>query len=262
MIRCGHCGGQHATVAAVRACSAPAATAAPAAEGFATGLFGAGLFDAGLLDAGPPDARAIGPLDQQASAWAWPVLAGPEALGRNVVVGPGQAAPEPWSVAERLVIDNRTELATVLDVLRDRAHRRVRSVLELHLDLEGALDAVEERPPYSLGPGFSFDLEVLHHLVWSNSVDARDPTRPVWPWRDAALTLGATPATEADVTLLDGRPAWVDGGPVRFVDLVDGHPVVHRVSVEHGVTHPVRVQRAPTGAGGRPSFGGHPPQRR
>ena len=118
-------------------------------------------------------------------------------------------------------------------------------MLELHLDLEGAPDAVEGRPPYSLGPGFSFDLEVLHHLVWSNSIDARDPDRPVWPWREAALRLGATPSTVADVTLPDGRPAWVDGGPVRFFDVADGHPVVHRVSVEHGALIPFGSNQAP-----------------
>ena len=162
-----------------------------------------------------------------------------------MVVGPGQPAPDPWSGAERLVIDDRTELATILHVLRERAHRRVRSVLELHLDLDGALDAVEERPPYSLGPGFSFDLEALHHLVWSNSIDARDPDRPVWPWQEEALTLGATPATDADVTLPDGRPAWVDGGPVLFVEQVDGHPVVHRVSIEHGALIPFGSNEAP-----------------
>ena len=151
MIRCGHCGGQHATVAAVRACSAPGAAAAPPAEPLTADLFGAA----------PVDARPIGRAEQERGPWSWPVLAGPEVLGRNVVVGPGQAAPDPWSAAERLVIDYRTELATILDVLRERAHRRVRSVLELHLDLDGALDAVEERPPYSLGPGFSFDLEEI-----------------------------------------------------------------------------------------------------
>ena len=235
MIRCGHCGGQHATVAAVRACSAPGAAAAAPTEPLAADLFGSA----------PTDARPTAPPEREMGAWSWPVLAGPEVLGRNVVVGPGQVAPDPWSGAERLVLDDRTELATILDVLRERAHRRARTVLELHLDLDGALDAVEERPPYSLGPGFSFDLEALHHLVWSNSIDARDPARPVWPWRDAALTLGATPAAEADVTLPDGRPAWVDGGPIRFVDQVHGHPVVHRVSIEHGALVPFGSNDAP-----------------
>ena len=255
MIRCGHCGGQHATVAAVRACSAPGGDRGPCRRGPRGRPVRRWAFDAG-----PPDARPIGPPDRQTGAWSWPVLAGPEALGRNVVVGPGQAAPEPWSGADRLVIDDRTELATILDVLRERAHRRVRSVLELHLDLDGALDAVEERPPYSLGPGFSFDLEVLHHLVWSNSVDARDPARPVWPWRDAALTLGATPATEADVTLpTGGRPGstagrcgsstWSTGTPSCTASASStGH------SPRSGPTRPLRswrptrLRRSPTSA--------------
>ena len=34
-----------------------------------------------------------------------------------------------------------------------------------------------EAAPYELGPTFAFDLEELHHLVWSNSVDHRDPDR-------------------------------------------------------------------------------------
>ncbi len=94
-----------------------------------------------------------------------------------------------------------------------------------------------EAAPYELGPTFLFELEELHHLVWSNSIDGRDPDRPVWIGLDRAVAAGARPVAPGgagDVVLPDGTVAWLDGGPVRHVDPVDGVPVVHMVAVEHG----------------------------
>src|SRR4029079_12816499 len=36
-----------------------------------------------------------------------------------------------------------------------------------------------------------------------------------------------------DVVLPDGTPVWIDGGPVRPPDPIDGIAVVHRVAIEH-----------------------------
>ena len=38
----------------------------------------------------------------------WARLAGPLALGRNLVITPGQAVPEPWALAPRLVVEHDT----------------------------------------------------------------------------------------------------------------------------------------------------------
>ncbi len=73
------------------------------------------------------------------------------------------------------------------------------------------------------------------HLVRSNGVDARDPERPTWIGLDAAIHAGARPAGPgADVELPDGRLAWIDGGPIRHSDPIDGVPVLHTVAIEHG----------------------------
>ncbi len=94
-----------------------------------------------------------------------------------------------------------------------------------------------EAAPYELGPTFQFELEELHHLVWANSVDARISDRPVWIGLDRAVAAGARavePGGVGDVVLADGTVAWLDGGPVRHVDPIDGVPVVSAVAVEHG----------------------------
>ncbi len=42
------------------------------------------------------------------------------------------------------------------------------------------------------------------------------------------------PDEPGDVRLADGTAVWLDAGPLRFVDPIDGVPVVHVVNVEHG----------------------------
>ena len=38
--------------------------------------------------------------------------------------------------------------------------------------------SADDRDPYEVGVGHRFLLDELWHLVWSNSVDARDPDSP------------------------------------------------------------------------------------
>ncbi len=167
--------------------------------------------------------------------------AGPDRLGRHLVIESGGAIPAPWTAADRLVIDDAVLAAPgrALDLLRAAHHAGTRVVIELSSSFEREPMLMTEAAPYELGPTFLFDLEELHHLVWTNSVDARDPDRPVWIGLDRAVAAGAgavEPGGTGDVVLPDGTVAWLDGGPVRHIGALDGVPVIHAVVVEHGAT--------------------------
>jgi DNA helicase-2/ATP-dependent DNA helicase PcrA len=168
-------------------------------------------------------------------------FAGPDALGRNLVLRPGQAAPAPWTDVERLPVGG--DGATPLPVLFDRWHRRQRTVFEVpesaeHLDAQAIG-----------GPAWSHDAtrlvepDLVHHLVWRNSVDGRVPDSPCWAWAEAAIAAGAAPSTRADVALRDGTPAWCDGGPLSLVD-AGGVPVLHRIALERGELVPLGSNRS------------------
>jgi DNA helicase-2/ATP-dependent DNA helicase PcrA len=166
--------------------------------------------------------------------------AGPNALGRHLIIEPGGAVPPPWIEAERLVVDEATlvEPDHALSTLRRAHHARERLVIELATPFERAPQLMTDAAPEQLGPTFSFDREELHHLVWSNSVDGRDPARPTWIALDAAIAAGATAGVSADVVLPDGTPAWIDSGPIRHTDPIEGVPVIHAVAIEHGSLRP------------------------
>jgi DNA helicase-2/ATP-dependent DNA helicase PcrA len=156
-----------------------------------------------------------------------------------VVIDAGATPSAPWTTCERLVIDAGTLAAPgrALDRLRRAHHESTRLVIELATPFDREPMLMTEAAPYELGPTFQFELEELHHLVWTNTVDARDPTRPVWLGLDRAIAAGARPVAPGgagDVVLPDGTTAWIDGGPVRHVDPIDGVPVVSAVAVEHG----------------------------
>jgi DNA helicase-2/ATP-dependent DNA helicase PcrA len=163
---------------------------------------------------------------------------GPHPLGRNVVVGEGQDAPDDWTTCERIRIDTASvgDPLTTVERLRAAAVDRRGVVVELADDTVSA--AVERRPAHELGARFAFDGDELNHLVWSNSVDVRDPAVPRWWLVDRAVALGAALGGDGDVVLTDGSAAWLDGGPVRFTEPIDGVPVLPSVSVEHGSLTP------------------------
>jgi DNA helicase-2/ATP-dependent DNA helicase PcrA len=155
--------------------------------------------------------------------------------------------PEPWAEAQRLVVDAATlaDPSHALTFLRAAHHARERLVIELAAPFEREPMLMTEAAPYELGPTFAFDLEELHHLVWANSVDHRDPDRPTWIALDAAIAAGAMPAGgRGDVEMPDGVAAWLDGGPVRHSDPIDDVPVVHAVAVEHGSLRPPGANRS------------------
>ena len=171
---------------------------------------------------------------------------GPHLLGRNVVVALGSEPPSDWDGCERIRIDSGAvgEPLPAVERLRAAAFERRGVVIELIDDT--APPAVERRPAHELGPRFAFDGDELHHLVWSNSVDGRDPHELKWWLVDRAVALGAAFGGAADVVLPDGTAVWLDGGPARFTDPVDGCPVLHGVAVEHGsLAPPCPTHRAP-----------------
>ena len=252
-ISCGHCGGTHDSVAAVRACStsAPPTPAAPGSElpwSEPAREPGAGAGPVGHTDAAGP-LGATGGFAPVAVA-AVPTtaadlgrLAGPDALGRALLVAPGAAAPAPWDTAERVSVDASC-LATpepVVDALRRAWVERRRVVVEWSIDLPGPERWVDDTVPWAVDATRTDPHEALAHLARTNAVDVRQPDRPRWAWLDAAVAAGATAGGPADVVLPDGRPAWIDGGPLtRFPsEAVDGVAVVPRVNVERGRLTPL-----------------------
>jgi DNA helicase II / ATP-dependent DNA helicase PcrA len=242
-IACAYCNGEHDTPAEVRQCwndagqaeidldDSPLPEPQRAVERTAP--------TEGSSSVRPPGRRAsVEPVEpvERGVAVAGP---GPDELGRNLVVDAGGVAGDPWSSAPRLLIDAAVLDAPddALDRLRTAHHSATRLVIELATSFDREPMLKTDAAPYELGPTFRFDREELHHLVWVNSVDARNPDRPVWIGLDRAVAAGATavdPGGIGDVVLPDGVRVWLDGGPVRHVDPIDGVAVLHAVAVEHG----------------------------
>ncbi len=141
---------------------------------------------------------------------------GPDLLGRNAVVAAGAPAPSGFDGARRLVIDEQVlgEPAPAAAVLRSRWLRRARTVIELAVDNDRARQPeTTDLPPYRLPRDHAFHREHLHFLTWANSYDLRTGEPRWWHGVLATRRTDATASEVADITLPDGRPAWVDGGP-------------------------------------------------
>ena len=169
--------------------------------------------------------------------------AGPDALGRHAVIVTGGEVPESWSTAEHVHYDaaSRAEPSALIERLRTAASARERLVVELDPDVSAKVSAgripmlMTRAEPFSVGADFEFAGDELHHLLWSNSIDLR--TRPTWDALDIAVAAGLEPTalgSPGDVSLPDGTTVWLDGGPIGYQAPIDGVPVVHVVSVEHG----------------------------
>ncbi|MBS3941028.1 MAG: ATP-dependent helicase [Actinobacteria bacterium] len=167
---------------------------------------------------------------------------GPDALGRGVVVAAGAPTPHGFDGVRRFVVDDAVAAApaALAAVLHHRWLGRRRFVLELAAD-NGVLRAPEttDLAPYELSPDFAFHRERLHFLTWANTYDLRDG-HPIW-WHGelAQRRAGAGPSTVADVTLQDGRDAWVDGGPRGPVAALGPAVLLHRESVGLGRATPL-----------------------
>jgi DNA helicase-2/ATP-dependent DNA helicase PcrA len=162
----------------------------------------------------------------------------PPALGRSVVVAAGGTVPDPWRRCPRFTVEAATlEDASRLSSLVDRLHRAWvgRDPVVVELAVDAAAVRKPERTsmdPWRLRRGFLFDRERLHHLTWANSYDARTGDI-IWWWGRKAEALGFAADGVADIRLVDGRPAWVDGGP-RGPVLGPDDVVVHAESVTLG----------------------------
>ncbi|WP_166657575.1 ATP-dependent DNA helicase UvrD2 [Ilumatobacter fluminis] len=181
-----------------------------------------------------PAGRPVAPATRAQASVA--LRRGPHALGRNVVVEAGAVAPPEWFDATRITIDESVlaSPAEMLDQVRTAAASATGVVFELAAAFDDPPAQVDTRPAYEVGVEHEFLLDELHHLVWSNAVDARDDEHPRWLLVDQALAAGASAGGDADVTAADGRPLWLDGGPTRHHASIDGVDVVGRVAIEHG----------------------------
>jgi DNA helicase-2/ATP-dependent DNA helicase PcrA len=161
---------------------------------------------------------------------------GPSTLGRNVVVAADADEPAEWVGSPRVVIDRAvlSDPGPTAALLRAAADAATSVVIELAVEFDDEPGSSEARPAYEVGADHDFPIDALHHLVWANSVDARHPDSARWWLVDRALDIGAVVGGDADIVLPDGTPAWLDGGPIRHVEPVDGTPVIHAVTVEHG----------------------------
>lgn len=231
VITCVYCGGAHERPADVKQCwadrqspeTSPGARTAPQQPAGPTG---------GDADLRPVPSARVRPASRSVVA----VRRGPVALGRNVVIAPGGAIPDDWSAVERIVVDGDVlaDPADTVTVLRDASIAGRSQVIELVVPFDDPPEQVDDRPAYAVGVEHRFLLDELHHLVWSNALDVRDVDRPRWWAVDAAIAEGATVAGAGDVVLDDGTEVWLDAGPIRFHDPVDGVPVIHAVAVEAG----------------------------
>ena len=61
--------------------------------------------------------------------------------------------------------------------------------------------------------------------------------------RRARRPPGPPTTSTGDVVLPDGRRAWLDGGPIRHLDPIDGVAVLHAVQLEHRSARHARAER-------------------
>ena len=149
-------------------------------------------------------------------------------LGRSVVVAPGQPPPAAWQHCERASGD--------LDELEAAWRDRIPLIIEAPGG-PATKDEVERRPVWSLSPDFAFPGERRFHATFANAVDARSGTL-CWPLAASAAALGATLGGPADIVLSDGRPAYLDGGPLCWQPPLNGAAIVPRLTVQAGSLEP------------------------
>ncbi len=274
-IRCSNCGGTHARAVEVRRCFIDrpnnAAAAWPAVsvevdadrpadlerdaeldryaelEGgdLAEDTAGEAVFDRVPARPGPvrrPPARRAPPRARGPAPRAWyrPAIdwAGPDPLGRGLIIAPGGEVPSPWADQPRFgfgpglagsgtAMDAAAMDAAALDELIICWTQRRRFVVEWHApagEVDGpeagppsfGADAVVEATPWAVGVAFAFTAEGLEALLRDHAVDARHPEGARFRPAEAARALGASGAEVpgADVVSPEGEPLLIDGGPL------------------------------------------------
>ena len=172
---------------------------------------------------------------------AAPLIPGPRALGRSIVLARGDPIPPAWSGMPEIPV-TQADLEKRTDTV-DRLHRAWASRQPLVIRLLVDANTLRRRatwrvPLWELDRRFEPWTDRLLFLVWNNSYDGRGGRSPRWHWTTLAAKAGAeaAPAGPAEVLLPGGEPAWVDGGPRRpFPDGAFGDQrVLHYLSVEIG----------------------------
>ncbi len=224
MINCGHCGGAHATVADVRACSGAAAGSTPSRHPTAP--------TTSLQPQTAPDATPL-PVD-------WSRLAGPPELARNLIVGPTDPVPAPWADAPIIELNADAPDDALLDKLVDHRIDRRPVVVRLTGELPDP-DPMLPVEYWHLAPDTDLPGDRLRHVVMSHAVDARVTDRPTIAAVDLALAVGATLADSGpgDVVGPDG-PVWCDGGPLHWFNPIDGASVVPAPNLRCGSLTPLQ----------------------
>ncbi|MFN0027046.1 MAG: ATP-dependent helicase [Acidimicrobiales bacterium] len=163
------------------------------------------------------------PLPRDPAAWA-----GPEGLGRGLVITPGATVPAPWQDAPVVRLNptllDLAEDGSLADLTRWWAQRR-RFVVEwdqpsvtvanLHAPLL-PVPETDEREPWQVGVAFEFAADRLGALLNDHAVDARDPNAARYRPAETAVAIGAAPSDQPGIDAIDrdGTPLVLDGGPM------------------------------------------------
>jgi DNA helicase-2/ATP-dependent DNA helicase PcrA len=176
-------------------------------------------------------------------------MPGPAELGRGVVVS-GQPPPAPWREVPTVTIDEAVlaDPARAVAALHQRWAARQPVIVDLRVDPARFRDPPSiDIEPWRLAAEAEPTFDRLHFLVWANHYDARAGGDPVWWWavKAARLQAGAAVGGPADVILADGRPVWIDDGPRRPWDVLDGAVVIHAETIDDGSLHEVPAPAEP-----------------
>ncbi len=187
--------------------------------------------------------RAI--FDPRAVAVSADGFAGPDALGRAVIVTPGSAAPPSWDGARRIALSTEDlSSAATLQTIREVFAARTRVVFELPLDAVPPAPVSVTDAPWGRSPRFEFVAENAWALLFANAADCRG-SHPRFAPAEEAIVRGATllATAEGDVLLPSGTPAFIDGGPLDLArgSLVAPATMVPLVVVEQGSFEPLRT---------------------
>ena len=172
-----------------------------------------------------------------------------DALGRSIVLDPGQATPDNWQGKREITVGHKTvthpeQLAEAVADMHHSWSIREPRIIRMTANIQQQLTDTDttRQPLWELGAGHSFNEERLAWLTTINSYDGRDTQQaPVWPHTRTAEQAGHKPVGcvfvdgvgTGDVYTTDGKPAMIDGGPRGPVAGWDG-PLIHAERYETG----------------------------
>lgn len=171
-------------------------------------------------------------------------MAGPESLGRSVLLSPDAEIPAPWHTTEEIAADTEAGEETI-----EALHHAWRTRKRLVIRWSGPLpttDAVLNIPFHEWTVDQETPGERLLFSITANAVDCLGG-EPRFVPLEMAAALGATVEAEREdgpeMTLADGRGAFADGGPLDL-DLPTsiGGPVVPRVHLISGSIRPMEIR--------------------